>query len=500
MALLRILSGENQGKIYEIKDDKLIVGRDSEHIPVMDQGVSRQHAELFRIGEMVFIRDLESRNGTFVNEERIEDSEVLRTGDRIHVGNTVMVFEDRFARPQDSRIIRFGDSIEKAGSTISIRLPADDGKDVPKAADEEDHSRLQVFYGISRTLGTGENPSQVLNDIAKEMCEALDADHVYLFAFEEVPEDGSDKEEFRLVADYDKRPVSDLAVSRTILRQVRDEVRGVLSSDAMLDDRFSATQSIVMKQIKSLLCVPLMVMNKPVGAFYASSSKRTEVFSAEDLELATTIGMLVGNAMEMWEIVEKQGSLYRNVLKTLATASEMRTPKSKGKSERVATFSAAIARGLGLTNDEARSLWIAGLLHDIGAIAVGQDELEKAVNIEERKIKLAVELLEKLPELKDFATAITHHNERVDGSGFPDGLKGDNVPREAEVVGVACVFDDLLNHGAEDGGELTVKEALIKVRDLAGKKFSTTVVNGLLIAYRRAHLFQEDEALFSTGL
>ena len=143
----------------------------------------------------------------------------------------------------------------------------------------------------------------------------------------------------------------------------------------------------------------------------------------------------------------------------------MRTPKSKGKSERVATFSAAIARGLGLTNDEARDLWIAGLLHDIGAIAVGQDELEKAVNIEERKIKLAVELLEKLPELKDFATAITHHNERLDGTGFPDGLKGDAVPREAEVVGLACVFDDLLNHGAEDGGELTVKEALIKARE-----------------------------------
>ena len=61
MAVLRILSGDNKGKLYELNDDKLVIGRDSEQIPVMDQGVSRQHAEVFRIGEMYFLRDLESR-------------------------------------------------------------------------------------------------------------------------------------------------------------------------------------------------------------------------------------------------------------------------------------------------------------------------------------------------------------------------------------------------------------------------------------------------------
>lgn len=502
MALLRILSGDNQGKIHEVKEEKLVVGRDSEQVPVLDQGVSRQHAEVFKIGEMFFIRDLGSRNGTFVNDKRIEDAEVLRAGDRIHVGNTVMAFEDSFAKPADSRIIRFGDSVDKPGSTISIRLSSVTETAVPAATPEvpaaTEHARLETFYKISRILGTGETPRDVLEQIAREMCEALDADHVYLFGFD--AEEGDGAEEFPLVAAFDKRPASDLAVSRSILQRVRDEKQPVLSSDAMLDDRFSQAQSVVMKQIKSLLCVPLLVMNNTVGAFYATSSKRTEVFSAEDLELATTMGMLVGNAMEMWEILERQGSLYRNTLKTLSSAAEMRIPQNKGKAERVATFAAAISRGLGLGNERTRSLWIAGLLHDIGAIALSEDELKKAVNLEERKIKLAAELLEKLPQLQEFASAITHHNERVDGSGFPEGLEGDAVPREAQIVGLACVFDELLSGGGDDGGELTVKEALMKVRDIAGKKFSNGIVNGLLIAYRRNILFEEDEQLFSRQL
>ena len=93
MALLRILSGDNKGKIHEISDEKLVVGRDSEQIPVLDQGVSRKHAELFRIGEMVFIRDLGSRNGTFVNDNRINGVHTLQNGDMIVLGKHALRYE-----------------------------------------------------------------------------------------------------------------------------------------------------------------------------------------------------------------------------------------------------------------------------------------------------------------------------------------------------------------------------------------------------------------------
>ncbi|MFQ5655235.1 MAG: FHA domain-containing protein, partial [Planctomycetota bacterium] len=390
MALLRVLSGENKNKIFALEAEKMVIGRESDQIAVLDQGVSRNHAEVFRIGELYFIRDLKSRNGTFVNDSRIEDPELLRAGDRVHLGNTVLAFEDQFPRPHDSRVIHLQDTTDTPASTLSFRLPVkDESSAEPAPPDAQEHARLQTLYTVSRLLGTGESLSETMDSVAREMCRALNANHVYLFAFKE-KDDG--EEEFQLVAGHDEQPAEGMMLSRSVLRRVRAEGRPILSSDAMLDDRFAANQSIVIKKIKSLLCVPLLVMNNPIGAFYATNDKVAEAFSAEDLELATTIGMLVGNSLEMWETLEREGSFYRNVLKTIAAATEVRTPENRGKAERVANHAAAMAGALGFSDKRTRRLWIAGLLHDIGAMALTEDELKNAVNLEQRKAKHAGEL------------------------------------------------------------------------------------------------------------
>src|SRR5688500_13809885 len=94
MPQVRVKSGTNAGSTFEVGEAPLLIGRDDgAEIQVLDQGVSRRHAEIFRMGEMFFIRDLDSRNGTFVNEERIKE-ELLRDGDEVRIGSTVMAFED----------------------------------------------------------------------------------------------------------------------------------------------------------------------------------------------------------------------------------------------------------------------------------------------------------------------------------------------------------------------------------------------------------------------
>ena len=94
MPVLRIRNGPDKGKVHEITDAPLTIGRDaSESIQILDQGASRQHAEVFRVGEMCFIRDLDSKNGVFVNDERITE-ELLQIGDKIRIGSTVFVFEE----------------------------------------------------------------------------------------------------------------------------------------------------------------------------------------------------------------------------------------------------------------------------------------------------------------------------------------------------------------------------------------------------------------------
>lgn len=105
MAILRVKSGPQKGSVFEIEGDSVVLGREAGgQVQILDQGISRQHAEIFRIGEMYFIQDLKSRNGTYVNDQRISE-EILRIGDQIAVGNTVLVFEDRLAMRRDAEKI-----------------------------------------------------------------------------------------------------------------------------------------------------------------------------------------------------------------------------------------------------------------------------------------------------------------------------------------------------------------------------------------------------------
>src|SRR4051812_29648482 len=94
MPQIRVKNGKQKGKVLSLNgQERLLIGRDNScGLQILDQGVSREHAEIFRVGEMVFIRDLGSRNGSFVNDERIEE-ELLREGDVVRVGNTQLLFE-----------------------------------------------------------------------------------------------------------------------------------------------------------------------------------------------------------------------------------------------------------------------------------------------------------------------------------------------------------------------------------------------------------------------
>src|SRR5512137_44667 len=114
-----VKNGPLKGRTFELHDAVITVGRDpTETVQVLDQGVSRQHARIYRAGEMCFIRDLGSTNGTFVNDQRVQE-ELLRSGDVIRIGSTLLAFEDRpgAAAPPPGEVEYAGPEGEMIGST-----------------------------------------------------------------------------------------------------------------------------------------------------------------------------------------------------------------------------------------------------------------------------------------------------------------------------------------------------------------------------------------------
>lgn len=493
MPIIKVKTGIDKGKIYEIGDKPLTIGRDaSEAIQIMDQGVSRQHAELFKIGEMYFIRDLGSTNGTFVNDVRITE-ELLRAGDQIRIGTTVLVFEDIAHLMQEAEAQLLYDSKEEEpgktpSTTVELRLDkeAEIRERVKAIGEEVDSRNLTLLYEIAKLIGTEKELSGLLNRSLSILVDAVDADAGYIFLLEKGTE--------RLVprASVEKVKSGETKISRTILKRVMQYPRSILTSDAARDDRFMTSTSIVMKDIRSVICAPLVAMNRIAGAVYLHTSKPLKMFSSEDLELVTAISIQLGMAITGFIASDRLRKMLAGVARTLVASSEMRDPKLEGHSTRVANYSTALATQMKFSRQEISRIQLAALLHDVGKMATKLDNMP-GIDPDKRKeehVIMGEKLLSNLPDFEDIVRIVKMHHERMDGSGYPNRLKGAEIPIEAQIVAVADIFDNMANFGGVAGKGLTVREILLDIGKMGGVQFEDKVVQSLLICHRNRTLFE----------
>jgi len=146
--------------------------------------------------------------------------------------------------------------------------------------------------------------------------------------------------------------------------------------------------------------------------------------------------------------IEALEQSYSEVLTGLIAAVEARDPYTKGHSEKVARLAAQIGEQLGLPPEKLRVLHQAGLMHDIGKIGVPDSILNKPDRLTPAEMAVvrehplrSEEMIGRIPSLRPTLRAIRWHHERLDGSGYPDGLAGDDVPLDARILAVADVFD-----------------------------------------------------------
>ncbi len=489
MPRLIIKDGPNRGAVHPISTRPLLMGRETDcSIQILDKGTSRHHAEIFRVGEMCFIRDLGSRNGTFVNEERIHE-ELLREGDRITIGSTTVVFEADHTEPGPKNIRFTEDGEDEMGSTLELRLD-----DLAGLEEEEDRdtANFRAIYQLGRLLGHERSVEAAQEKGLAFMAEIVPAEQIYLFARD--PATGS----FVPRARYERDPSSPGQVSRSIIKRCLAEFRSILTMDAMDDARFKKNESVVIKGIRSVICVPMLAQGEVSGALYLSTSRISEPFVEEDLELLTAAGTLLGLTTESLETARRQRETLFSAMRALVALAEVRDPVLRGHSERVASYALAIATQLGLPERERVSVRLAALLHDVGKATVPEDAFSGKDSRVFRRGEpgtmhavLGAEVAESIAGAEDVPPAIRHHHEHHDGSGYPDGLAGDAIPLAARIVAAA----DVLDHFAVSGGDLPLVTAVDMLRTKAGRELDPKVVRACEGACK-AGLVEEPSTLF----
>jgi HD-GYP domain-containing protein (c-di-GMP phosphodiesterase class II) len=188
--------------------------------------------------------------------------------------------------------------------------------------------------------------------------------------------------------------------------------------------------------------------------------------------------------------------LFVGSIRMLANAIDEKDPYTRGHSDRVAYYSKAIARHKGLTEEDVEKAYLAGILHDVGKIGIEDKILRKAAALTDdeyaimkQHTKKGAHILAAVPMLRDMTGEGLAHHENIDGSGYPDGLAGEQIPLLARIISVADAFDAMTTDRPYSKA-MTFDVALARLRFLAGKKFDPDCVTAMEQANQAGELSQ----------
>jgi len=188
---------------------------------------------------------------------------------------------------------------------------------------------------------------------------------------------------------------------------------------------------------------------------------------------------------EIRQAAARNKSLFMGSIRMLANAIDEKDPYTRGHSERVAFYSMLVAKHMGMSPEEVEKVHLSGIIHDVGKIGIEDKILRKPAALTEEEYEVMKQhprkgeyILDAVPLLKQMAGAGLMHHENWDGSGYPDGLKGEGIPLLGRIVSVADAFDAMTTDRPYSKA-MTFEAALARLRFLAGKKFDLKCVEAM---------------------
>ncbi len=317
MAYLTVKTGTQAGRRHTLSRPRIVLGRHPDCDIVVDAGaVSRHHAQILQIGEESFIEDLNSRNGTFVNDRMIFGRQRLEEGDQIRVCDIQFLYhgDESSSKDEDSgHAILVDDTQESTVSTIMSKLEvsASDEGSVHFTATTE--AKLQALLEITRSLRQSISLDQVLPQVLNSLFKVfLQADRGFIVLRNEMGE---------LVPRWTKlrRTNSNetIRISRTIVNEVIRSKQAILSADAPNDPRFEMSQSIADFRIRSMICAPLINSDDQViGVLQVDTIDQRHRFRKEDLEVLVSVASQAAGAIEnaqLYEVRIRQQELLKEL-------------------------------------------------------------------------------------------------------------------------------------------------------------------------------------------
>jgi len=262
------------------------------------------------------------------------------------------------------------------------------------------------------------------------------------------------------------------------------------------DPRVNPRNLCILERFASVALVPIRDGERILGLIHLSD-RRKDCFDAENVELLEGIALHVGEAVSRKAGEERLARSLAATIRVASLLSESRDPYTAGHQRRVSELSVAIARKMGMSEEEVDQVGTTALLHDVGKMSIPAEILSKPGKLSPVEFELikshseAGHAIVKGADLESpIADVILQHHERLDGSGYPRGLSADQILLGARIIMVADVVEAMSSHRPYRPA-LGVDAALAEIEDGAGVRYDAAVVKAC------GEVFGEDAFAFS---
>jgi hypothetical protein len=236
---------------------------------------------------------------------------------------------------------------------------------------------------------------------------------------------------------------------------------------------------------RSLVAVPLPPGQVPVGLLTLYLARPTEV-SSEMLSMISLAASAVAGSVRSSALARRLERDYFSTVGSLVSAVEAADPYSRGHSRRVTRLALAVAARLGVSGEEIRNLQYGATLHDVGKIGIGGHLLNKRSRLTREEYDIIKQhpirgehMIRGVDSLRGARPIVRSHHERFDGTGYPDGLRDEEIPMLARIAAVADFFDALTSSRPYRKA-YSVREASLIVKQGMGREFDPMVAKEFL--------------------
>jgi len=348
-------------------------------------------------------------------------------------------------------------------------------------------SQLGALMGVGRTINSSLGLKRVLEEVMDTLIKLMRAERGFLML-----RDAQGELSVRIARGIAHVNLEEetLKVSQTVVRRAIESGEPVLTTNAQDDSRFQGQLSVAAFHLRSILCAPLKIKNHLIGVIYVDNRARAGIFQEHDRGLiaafADQAAVAIDNAQLFDDLQLKNRELeeaYQATLEGWVHALDLRDKETEGHTQRVTILTQRLARSMGVKDIEMVHITRGALLHDIGKMAIPDGILLKPGKLTDDERALvqkhpvyAYEMLKRIEFLLPAIDIPYCHHEKWDGTGYPRGLKGEEIPFAARIFPIIDVYDALVSDRPYRKG-MPVEDVKEIIKKDSGKHFDPLVVD-----------------------